>query len=451
MTKIENEKNNEVDWLNIVFNIAFQSYLDFGTLKEISLLSKFVRAKLNPKLFYNISLKANRKHVNGKIEKFYNVSALSALTRHISSNSDKLQKSISIEKALNNINYEVQNIIIFVSSLYLKSLDRIGYYLFSIFKSFDSLSLLNITGTTIPYTLLINLGLLIPNLKSFELISTTLVKLPTDRLISNSIIFPPSLSYLNISRVEVTELGLLSDPFEYLFSEGHAKNSYSFTPPKILLPSLKKLIFAEYNETKSGLEEFLHINPCLESLKTETIYLDKVYNINSLKSLETDMVECLNGDIKFTSQESIEELTTFVNIDTYENVAKLCLLCPNLEKLRFSIDCHKFSQHSFDRFLISVMSNLPKLKTFHLEIYTDDHDVLNINKFSYIENIIIETKCINLSNIKFEKSKNLKNIEFKSLSFRNNELKQEFVKLCNKFKNWEFKSRNHSIKGYKIN
>lgn len=448
---MKNEKDSEVDWLNIVFDTEFHSYLDYDTLKKISMLSKFVRAKFIPKLFYNISLKANRKHVNGKIEKFYNVSALSSLTRRISSYSDKLQKSLSVEKALNNINYEVQNIIIFVSNLYIKNLDRIGYYLFPIFKSFDSLSLLNITGTTVPYSLLINLGLLIPNLKSFELISATLVRLPTDKLISNNFIFPPSLSYLNISRVEVTELGLLSDPFEYLFSEGHAKNSYSFTPPKILLPSLKKLIFAEYNEKKSGLEEFLHINPSLELLKTETIYLDKAYSIGSLKSLETDMVECLNGDTKFASQESIEDLTTFVNIDTYENVTRLCLLCPNLVKLRFSIDCYKFSQLSFDRFLISVLSNLPKLKTFHLETYTEDHDIININKFPYIENIIFETKYINLSNIRFEKSKKLKNIEFKSCSFRNDEQKQEFFELCNKFKNWEFKNCKHSIKGYKLN
>jgi hypothetical protein len=48
--------NYKLNWLNVIINSEFQSYLNTTTIKEISLLSKVVREKLKPLVFIKLKI-----------------------------------------------------------------------------------------------------------------------------------------------------------------------------------------------------------------------------------------------------------------------------------------------------------------------------------------------------------------------------------------------------------
>jgi hypothetical protein len=51
------DKNNDINWLNVIIDSKFQRYLDLKLLKEISMISKLTRKKLYSLLFKNLELK----------------------------------------------------------------------------------------------------------------------------------------------------------------------------------------------------------------------------------------------------------------------------------------------------------------------------------------------------------------------------------------------------------
>jgi hypothetical protein len=448
-----NHKNSKINWLNIVFDKDFQNYLDLSTLINISRLSKIVRDKLNPRLFNSIGTKVNRRYIKDVAREYYDIVSLSLLNSVICSDTNELKKSLRVEKVLNGICHDLHHVKSFVSKLYLDGMNYIGYHLFHIFKLFNNLKILKLNDCTIPYSTLVKIGVLFPNLISIELTSVLLIKLPTDIADSEDFIIPPHLSYLNIFKVKVANVNLLSELHELLFDEDQDEYLYRLTLPKVSIPSLKKLDFIDDYEDDCDLEEFLDVNPNLESLKIESLYLDRAYNFNSLKSLDIFRIECYDNEPKFTIQESIKELIVFIEDNTYfENFAKLCKLCPNIEMLKLLIMCGDSIQQSFDKFLKPILFNSPKVKTLHLEVYADENEVIDINNFSHIENITFEVDLPYLLNYKFDKCKSLKKIQFHSEWFEvnNEDFIKDFKEIRNRHKNWAFKLCKHKVKGQKI-
>ncbi|KXN65223.1 hypothetical protein CONCODRAFT_20839, partial [Conidiobolus coronatus NRRL 28638] len=434
-----NDKNNsKINWLNIIFNKEFQNYLNLDILKEISLVSKLVRIKLNPKLFYAIKIEEDNKYIKGLLENYYINDELSEEARPLSPNVEELHKGLYIDRLISNIKSELENIKRFVSSIYFKRLNHIAYYLFPLLESFDNLTTLKLYDCTFPYSTFVNLGVSFFKLRCVELYGVTLVKLPGDTAHLDSFNIPPDLRYLTISIVEVNEPGALFNPYDMLFNELDSTNNYRFALPKVEVPSLKKLNFIGDYDEENDLEDFLDINSKLESLAIGNLYLDKAYNFKSLKNLEVGYVDCFDNEINFTTQEGIKELTVVIDYeDDYENVAKLCKLCPNLEKLYFRILNSVSIQNTFYNFLIPVLSKLPNVKTLRLKLHTNESDILNINKFPHIENIIFEIDEPYILNIKFHKCKSLKTMEVKSDWFElyDDEFLDELSDLHKKYKN----------------
>ncbi|KXN64974.1 hypothetical protein CONCODRAFT_13610, partial [Conidiobolus coronatus NRRL 28638] len=429
----------------------FQDYLYLNEFKEISILSKLVRLKLSAKVFHTIKLKEKSKYVNGKTERYYKVPALTKLDKLISSAEEGLDRELNAEILLSDIKSELESFNIFVSILYLKRLNFVGYQLFPIFESFSNLTVLKLYECTIPYSSFVNLVVSFPKLKSIELTSLLLIKLPKDRIDSEKTIFPPNLSCLNISIIQVTEPGCLFNLYRQLFNELEANDIHKYNFPIISMPSLKKLYINNDYDEDYDLEGFLHINPNLESLVVEKFYLDKSYKFKSLKSLSISKVYCIRNEVNFPDQEGIRELALYIEENAnFNNVTKLCLSCPEVEKLHFSMQNINDYQLAFNCFLIPILAKLPKLKTLHLGINTYKSDALDITNFLHIENLAFYMTGPFILNIKFDNCDSLKSIEFNSNSFENAEYMKEFKYLFQKIINWKFKYLKRSIKGFKL-
>jgi hypothetical protein len=448
------KNNSKIDWLNIISNKEFQNYLNLDLIKEISLISKFIRLKLSPRLFYAVKIDEDNKYIGELLEKISINSDLSEETRPLSYNVEELHNGLYVDKLISSIKSELGYIKKFISSIYFKRLNNVAYYLFKLLKFFDYLTTLKLYDCTIPYSSFVNLGVSFPKLKNVELYGVTLVKLPEDSTDSRGFIIPPNLSYLTISIVDVSEPGPLFSPYDLLFNEIDSANNYRLTLPKVEIPFLKRLNFTDDYAEDEDFEEFLNTNSNLESLTIGNLYLDKVYNFKSLKTLEVGYVDYFDNEANFTTQEGIKELTVVMDYeDDYLNVEKLCNLCPNLEKLYFKILNSVNIQNTFDNFLIPVLSKLPKVKTFRLKIHASENDILNINKFPNIENIIFEIDEPYILNIKFHKCKSLKTLEVKSDWFElyDEEFLDELNDLRKKYKNWRFKINKYKLKATKIN
>ncbi|KXN69129.1 hypothetical protein CONCODRAFT_18564 [Conidiobolus coronatus NRRL 28638] len=448
---MNNDNNLNINWLNVIVIKEFQKYLNLNSIKELSLLSKLFRLKLSPKLFDTIKLDRELKSINSDYESYFKVKEITVLNNLVKSGVKEVHYRQYVDKLLNDIKHRLQGIKSFVSSIEFRYLEHLGYFLFPIFTNFENLEILDLYECTIPYSILINLGKLFPKLKKIELGSVLLVKLPTDSAHSENFLFPPNLSCLNISKVKATEQDDLFNPYERLYIEYFPRNSYRFSLPRIALPNLLELDYDGDDEDDSDLEEFSNINPNLKSLKVQFFHLDREYNLNSLEYLDVGYVECYDDEVKFATNHNLNELKLLVEGDFYfENVTKLCLLCPNLVKLNLCLVCIDDFQQAFDEFLIPILSNMPKLKTLELELIAEEDEILDITNFPYIETFILFSDEPNILNVKFARSENLRNIEFKCNYFDCDYYRDEFRKLCRKTKNWKFTYSEDLIKGYKL-
>ncbi|KXN64977.1 hypothetical protein CONCODRAFT_13608 [Conidiobolus coronatus NRRL 28638] len=425
-----NENNSsKINWLNIIFDNEFQSYLDLDILQEISMLSKSTRIKLNSKFFYEIKLRPEFKYNDIALEKHYKFLALSAFNRLINSDTKELYKGSSVEKVLNDIKSELALVKKFISSLYFYQVGYHGYHLFSSFKCLYNLIILKLYYSNISYSALANFGVSFPKLTSIKLSDVTLIKLHKDIIHSEDIVFPLNLNYLGISRLTVTEKNELFNPYEMLANEFYT------------------------NGSRNDLEEFLDNNPNLESLSVKNLSLDKVYNFKSLKSLEVWDLKSTDSVPKFPTQEGIERLAVNINLESkFLNASKLCKLCPNLEKLHFLMPSDSSFQKFSEKFLIPVLSKLPKAKTLIMGFHTENCGIVDIGNFPHIENLVIIDYLPYIFNYKFDKCINLKSIEFKSDEIEpdNEELLEGLRKLHNEYNNWVFKISVGRIKGFKL-
>lgn len=450
---MNSSNKSNINWLNVIGIKEFQKYLDLKNVKELSFSSKLFRSKLSPKLFDTIKLDRELKRVNGDFESFFNVKEITVLKKLVKSGVEDLKYRPYVDKLASDIKLGLGSVRSFVKRLEFRCLDHLGYFLFPMITSFENLEILDLFDCIIPYSMLINLGKLFPKLKKIKLCKVLLVKLPTDSVYSEDFTFPPNLRYIDFPNAIVTQVEDLSNPYKQLFNRQFPEYSYRFVLPKIALPNLLELNFNGDDENFIELEEFSKLNPNLETLKAEFIYLDRTYNFKSLKSLEVSYVECSDSEVKYTTQDNLRELKILVEGEDYfENVTKLCLFSPNILKLDLCLVEIDDFQEAFDSFLIPILSNLPKLKTLELEFISDEDEVLDINNFPHIESFIFFSDEPNILNFKFDKNKNLKNLEFKCNYFEDGEYMDDFRKLCRKTKNWKFTyhENENSIKGYKV-
>ncbi|KXN68200.1 hypothetical protein CONCODRAFT_166743 [Conidiobolus coronatus NRRL 28638] len=447
-----NNTSFKINWLNIILIKEFQNYLELELLKELSLVSKIVRARSMPKLFsyiqlfdYDFSYKFND---NIFIE-YFNSTEISVLYREASKEVKEFRKALSIENGLKDIDFIFKNIKKFVKRFYLAYMGKAGYYIFPLVYKFENLTTLILRSCIIPYNGFYNMRETLPNLKHVELTFVTLSKLSNKPISSNELSFPPNLSYLEFYHCNIFNTDLLSDPYEFLFNKeaiNITRNSFSL--PAILAPNLKSFVLFGNNALEGSTEAFLDINPGLESFKIENYSLNLNKYLNKVKNLEIDSIISFNNTDVYPTLNNIKKLViNFEKLDYYEDIKKFALLCPNLEELHFKNTLCDSFQASIDTFLAPTLKNLPHLKT--LQLFITNHEVLDISNLSRIENLIILAPSTTLFNLNFENCNELRSIEFNVYS--GDIHTEEFNGKFNSFDEWIFEFGENNIKGYNIN
>lgn len=440
--------NTKINWLNIIFNSEFQAFLDKNTLINLSVLSKLAREKIKPLIFKSIQLstkKFKNEFKDNIFIEYFNCLADPDLYDNIPMEVENW----SVESGLDDFALGLNSIKDIAKRFYFTDLNRAGYYMFSMINNMNNLTILKLKYSTIPYSSLAKLGETLPNLKDIKLISLILAKLPTENIWLEHFVFPHSLSILEVYDCRIITTTLLSDPHEFLFNEFTRAPRNGLTLPNISVPSLKKLAFFPYTSQEADIKEFLEINPNLESLTTERFDSNLVNRLTSLKTLEIITLSNFDNIDNIPVLEFLKKLKIYnVSPNSYENITKLCLICPNLEYLQFNMSFNEHFQPLIDNFLFLILTKLSQLKTLHLYLITNDEESLNIEKFSNIESIVIETKDITILNLSFEGCRNLKSVKFKAYTGKINS--QDFKDKFNNYKNWIFKFNEDTIIGHKI-
>ncbi|KXN66814.1 hypothetical protein CONCODRAFT_11255 [Conidiobolus coronatus NRRL 28638] len=358
-------------------------------------------------------------------------------------------KSLSAEKGLNDFITSLKNIEKFAKRFYFDELKRAEYYLFPIITTFKNLTSLRLDCCTVPLIEFYKVGESLSNLKSIELVLVTFIKLTSDDMKLDDIKFPRNLNCLDIYHCSVSNKKSALDPIKFLLSEKSRVATNNYTLPNVQVLSLKKLSFFGNDAKNAGIKSFLDSNPNLDYLKIENFSLSIIKKLNSLCSLEFDIMRPFDTEFQITILENIKRLKiNTVCFDYYENIKKLCSLCLNLQELHFVVTYNKRVQPSIDNFLVPVISKLNHLKKLELLLTTDENEKLDIKKFSNIESLIIETESSTIFNLNFYKCKYLKKVEFTSYTLDVNT--QDFKDRFKSYKNWAFKFSENTIKGYKL-
>lgn len=445
------DKNMKKNWLNIIFKDDFVQYLKLESLKEISLTSQLVREKLKPKLFKQLTLSTYNCDFNFKdniLTEFINIYICPYNSNNVSSNNDSSLKSLSAEKGLDDFTYSLKNIKKFSIRFTLSDMERAGYYFIQLSDNFINLKDLKLRSCTIPYRTFSKLGESLINLKSIELFLVNIAKLPCDNLNPDCFIFPPKLKLLDIYQCCAANIGNLSNTYDFLFTKKSRLTYNNFAIPIVPAPSLKKLAVSGQGLYDKELKPFLDINPNLQSLKIEFFELSVVKNLNMLESLEVDIITCSNNSAQIPLLRSVNKLRINKLIPLcYENIERLCLLCPNLIYLHLSGGYDPDIQVSIFSFLEQILLKLDKLKTLRLSLATNENEVLDITKLYYIESIIIETESSAILNLKFINSRKLKKVKFVSNTSEINT--QKFKDKFSNYEGWSFNYSRYTIIGYK--
>jgi hypothetical protein len=443
------DKNTEINWINVITNSEFQTCLDLNILKEISMVSKLTREKLNPLLFNNLEL--NLKYIK------FEFNALNIGHKKLCSDTEdgyealREESNCSVEDSLCDFVIALNNIKKYTESFNYDSNYNSGYYLYSLISLFDNLTELKIYSCDVPFSAFADIGKALPNLNRLELENLNLIKSTADIITEKDITFPHNLSYLKFFRVCIFTTDLLLDAFKFLL-ERKRDNFEHFTLHKISIPSLKHLDFWTNGERAYQVEEFLYINSNLESLSTSYYNLNITDRLNSLKSLSVDEFICLSNIGQDFRLDSINNLEFSIDFDSYKIITKLCQLCqlcPNLVNLKLSLYYYvKDYQYTIDKHLVPALSSLQHLKTLVI-IYEhgDKNEILDFTKFSQIEKLKITFLYKSVLNVKFDSCKSLRRVEFIT---HYDTINGDFIREFNKYNNWKFKFGKCTVNGYKL-
>ncbi|KXN66822.1 hypothetical protein CONCODRAFT_168075 [Conidiobolus coronatus NRRL 28638] len=447
---MEIHSNSKINWLNIIFSADFLDYLELNLLKEVSLTSKLIRDKIKPRLFRNLELSTSVFELNFKDNifiEYINRCVYPETYTTTTIDCDNYLNSLSVEKSLNDFTSSLKDIKMFAKSLNFEEAQRAEYYLFPIINVFDNLTSLRLNFIAAPLSAFNKLGESLNNLKCLEVIDVTLYNRHIDSLNSDQINIPINLSFLDISYLAIVSSNSLLNPHEFLLNQYPQETRRNFHLSSASIPTLKKLSYFNDEDINSELYSFLKTNPNLESLSIKSLS-DKLTNqLKFIKCLEVYNVEYINTKEKAPVLKNTAKLwVKSAYPEHYENIMKLCSICPNLTDLHLTMISDNSVQNSINSFLLPLVSSLSLLKTLRLKFRIKKVKIM-LYKVVNIESLIIDTDEYTILNLNFENSDKLKKIKLNSSSEKVNT--KEFRDKFNSYKNWNFRFSTKSIKGYR--
>jgi hypothetical protein len=450
--KMEISLKFKINWLNIIFNDDFLDYIELGVLIEISMMSKFVREKFNPRLFRNLELSTNITKFKFKDNIFIEYANWKTDLEFTNLFNDYYRyfKGLSVENGLNDFTRSLKHIKKYTKSFCIKDAKKAEHYLFPIIKVFNSLTTLRLDSCIIPLFEFNMIGKSLLNLKRLDMRHVILYKSPTDNFKSKKLILPTSLEHLDFNSCYIGRCNVISDPYKFVLNQYGKVTISKLDLPSISMPNLKILGYENINERpRLDFTRFLAKNQNLESLKIESSRATNIQELKSLKCLELlDMDEFYITEhyptLKSTLRLSVDRLYP----KNYVDVKKLCSFCPNLQNLRLNMRNGDHITNFIDILILPSLSNL-NLKELELRFIAKKDEKLDFTKINNIESLVIESESYTLLAISFNTSSKLKKVKLVSNSGKVNT--QEFKDKFNSYDNWSFKFSPYNINGYKIN
>lgn len=350
---------------------------------------------------------------------------------------------------INEITFTLKNLKKNTKRFSMYDIDENGYYIFSIVSLFSNLIDLRLEYCFIPYRGFAKLGESLSSLKNIKLTKIVFIKLSNDIISINDFVFPPELTSLVIDNCEEIIRDDISYPAgQYMHEYSGEETVGSFSLPNISIPSLKNIYADSMWVENCGLKNFLLLNPNLESVYIDFLYLNMIENLKSLKSLEIRNLYTFDDYSQLHIFKSIKKIRiNYISTENYETATKLFLCCPNLEYLQFTIPHHINLTAVNGNIIESIIRNLHQLKTLHLDIGANANNNFDITKLSNIETLILETQGSIILNLDFANCTNLKRVVFDS-----NDVKirtKEFIDKFLGYKNWNFRFDLLTITGFK--
>ncbi|KXN64624.1 hypothetical protein CONCODRAFT_163399 [Conidiobolus coronatus NRRL 28638] len=438
------------DW-NITFNLPeFTHCLDFETLKEFSLISKFTRNKSNPLLFESLLLSGF------KFKDYFNFNNLdNNQTRLISDyaeylenhweafeNEDKCSKISSNNSELDILTRELSNTISkiskFSSSMRIFSFSHTFYALYPFIYNLSNLIHLQIASCTVPLVAILNIGKHFKNLKSLKLGHVDIIQLTKQEINISSIDLPDNLEELELIKCSV-QLWNSRPKISKLIRT--LTSTESSSPSNLLafkFKNLKKLNLREIND--SYIERMLALNPNVEDLTIdeESARQEDFQKISTMEWLtKLTLLNVESNDLIIKSFESDIEIPKFnfitilklefihyINFDLNE-YHNILVYFPNLSELCLDLTYFDFSQSNINLLLSTNLLSCNTLDILALcsderdndgdEDYWGDYEYnFDWSVFTNVKCLYLELKSLKVEDIDFNAlPPSLKEIRFK--------------------------------------
>jgi hypothetical protein len=404
-------------------------------------------------LFKNIALVEDRlKFQSCPFKLYFDYILNFSLGVDISESISGFEYTNSIDQWVTSVSSSLSVYKAIVNRFNLAGVEKAGYYLLPILNIFDNLTFLRLECCDIPFMDFSNLSESLLSLEVMELVYVTFIKLSPDSISNSQFIFPQNLKSLKIYYCETSVEPVLS-PKEFLFNYSELTTATSFILPEYSVSSLKELGFFSSYGSDGGINQFIKLNPELESLIIKShslnyITLSLIKSLTSLKSLEMRGSVSLNPEAQFPTLEFINKLRfDDVSLNNIEIIKKMCLSCPNLMALNIQIVAHKNFQNTIDKHIAQISNYLPKLRFFNFIIIGNIFEKIDFSTCCWLETLVVESGQLTVLNSNFESCKKLKKVTFKSFGDINT---PEFKNKFNSIEGWKFKFSLNIIKGYKL-
>jgi hypothetical protein len=461
---------NSIKWETIIGIPEFINVLNISTLKELTLLSKSFRLKLQSKLFETIQVDGEKfpsylsSSKNDLICEYFNFRNYIVGYGEDGEADDEFNsepyKNLEIEPTVSEIQHKLSKFKYHTKNFGLVDLERAGYYLLQILDLFPNLTTLKLDYCTVSLEGFSKLLSNLPNLSCLELNNSSLAVLPTQEPTLNNLKFPQSIKKLVICGSNFTKIVEPQSAFDFLFEKlGDETFTEIILPPKHI-QSLKKFNYYANTRDDNGLNKFLEINDHLEYLSLESNFIDSrkfelISRSNKLKKLS---IYCKNEALDSLHIPILSSITKlrFINANQefLPNLEALCLSCINLSDLNIILD--ELIYDEIPQILSTITARIiPKsnnLRAFGLCLFGDYSSVINLTELNNVARVRVQANLDTLYNLEFANNEKLIKVEFfwKDLGFDHdinlNDIKTKFEN----YEGWRFIYGEGLIKGKRV-
>jgi hypothetical protein len=412
------EKENILDWSQVLSLEVLLKFLNLEVLSEISLTNKYLRSKLSPFLFKSLVIDGNKlvNYLNNSNESENLKTLVNEFTTYIDqkeeSDYDISQlKNLEINNIIYSLNSDLLGIRDHVTYFKLSSLKVFGYFAMNLTYSFSNLIELDIYKCSIPHSSIIKLGEHFKHLKILTIDQVIVISnLKANEPALKMVNLPNTLEKLYIVSCRIVFKPLVDTVYDLAIQSGEIE----LTPFDLILPinipNLKSLKFDHIGDQEKYLRKFLQLNPQIKEIQACPYYLDQktldciATNSSNLTSLTIYGDHDPLSELDYPSFNYITNLSIgeFIS-DSLQLSKRLISACPNLSSLTLNFKRLGIETKLLNRFLRKFVSQISGLNEIKIMNFDYDSAKIDINCLTNITKLTIECYDQSIYKIKPDK------------------------------------------------